>query len=270
MADGVTVRRGDVMRSRSGELQNRHDASFAWKTEIDLVRELPGLRGSWKMNSFDNTGALYGFSGQTRTLTYNGNPQYNYVGLVSFLWFDGTGDYLDRADEGALDITGTETTVATAARGLTMGCWVFPQSTGAEQAIIGKWNENGVNERSYLIDLTATNNFRARISTAGTAATIDSVTSSVTVTDSVWYYVEMTFDPSTRLAINVNGTIDELVAGVGASVYSGAANFVVGARDNGASALLTGRVSLAWLCAAYHTDTLTQAVYQHTRALYGR
>jgi len=267
---GIIIRRGDVMQSRNGELQQRRDGSFAWKTATGAIRMLPGLRAAWTMGSFNQAGNQFDFSGQTRNLIYNGNPLYNYRGIAPFIRLDGTGDYLSRADEAALDITGTETYVATDARGLSMGCWVYPQVGSAEQAIIGKWNENAVNQRSYLIDLTAGDVFRARITSAGTAATIDTVTSSVSVSTAAWYFVEMTYDPSTRLAINVNGTIDENVAGIAASLHSGTADLNVGARDNGASVLFTGRVSLAWLCAMYHTDPLTQSIWHHTRALYGR
>jgi len=234
-----------------------------------------GLRGCWPMAKFDASAGACSASGVT-TLDENGDCLYGIDGLAPYIQFDGTGDHLDRADDALLSITGTEAYVDAAWRGLTMGCWVYPQEVDSEQAVIGKWNENGVNHRSYLIDLTAGNVFRARISQSGAAATINTVTSTVSVAINTWYYVAMAFDPSTRLAINVNGTVDELLVGIQADVDDNDSEFNVGARDNGASAYLQGRVSLAWVCAMYHedgttpTDHVTQAIYHHSRAMYGR
>lgn len=261
------------MRSRAGELQTRHDATFSWKTAINAVHNLPGLRGAWTMGSFDQAGDQYDLSGQGRTLGYNGNPTYSNAGLIPFLLLDGVGDFLDRADEAALDITGTETYIAGSRRGLTMGIWVYPTVVSAQQDIIGKWNTAGaVNQRSYMIRLLNTNVFQAMITLNGAAATLVTVNSTVAVSASQWYFVEMAYSPTARsnlLTINVNGTIDSVAAAT-ASLHSGTANLVIGASDNGAANLLTGRVSLAWLCAMYHQSYQMQAVYQHTRALYGR
>ncbi|NJO31403.1 MAG: hypothetical protein HC874_30490 [Richelia sp. SL_2_1] len=68
-----------------------------------------------------STGNVYDLSGQGRTLTYNGNPTFNYTGLVPYVSLDGTGDFLSRADETDLDILGTETIYNSAVRGLTLG-----------------------------------------------------------------------------------------------------------------------------------------------------
>ena len=269
---GTTNRQAAVMTSRGGELQTRHDAAFAWKTAVAAVLNLPGLRMAHTMGDIDAGPSIYNVGGQARGYTSNDDPTFGYAGLVPYCALDGTGDYLSRADEAPLDITGGETYVVAAQRGLSMGIWVYPTVVDATQDIIGKWNTNGVDERSYLIRLRNTNVFQGNISSAGTAATVTSVNSTVTVTADAWYFVELTYSPSGQsnlLTINVNGTVDSVAANR-ASLHSGAANFIVGASDNGASNLLTGRVSLDWLCAMYHADYLTQAMYHHTRAMYGR
>jgi len=267
----VQLRNDELIAMLRGEFQSRYEPNFAWKSQQAVIAGKHGLRGSWTAGAFDSNGDVYGAGtfGAGALLTYNGNPLFGLDDLVAYLELDGAGDYLSRVDSANLDITGTETYVKAADRGLTMGMWVYPQSVGALQAVIGKWNENGVNQRSYLIDLTAGNVFRARVSSAGTALTISSISSTVAVSADTWYYVEMMFDPSARLAINVNGTIDELVAGVAASIHSGTANFNVGAQDNGASNLLTGRTSAGWLCAMYHQDYFSQVSFEQTRAMYG-
>ena len=272
----MTERRARRVDDRATDFQRTYDASFSWKTAVASILCTGGLRGCWPMSAFNASGDARDVSGNVQTLSESGDCLYGIDGLAPYVQFDGTADYLSRADESSLSITGTELYVAVAWRGLSMGCWVYPQEIGAEQAVIGKWNENTVDQRSYLIDLTATNFFRARISQNGTAATINTVTSTVAVTADTWYFVSMAFDPSARLAINVNGTMTETVAGIQADVDDNASAFVVGARDNGAAVPLEGRVSLAWLCAMYHedattpTDHVSQALYHHTRALYGR
>jgi len=253
-----TVRNAALIDSRSGEFQRSYDPNFAWKTSIAAIECLTGLRGLWPTSTFNEAGNAYDLSEQNRILTYNGNPTYSYDGLAPYLALDGTGDYLSRADEVGLDILGTETYVATAERGLSMGIWVYPTAIGALQAIIGKWDAGG-NQRSYLIDLTAGNVFRAHVSANGIADTL--IASTVTVAANNWYFVEMTYDPSARLAINVNGTITPNVAAIPAAIFNSNAQLNIGAQDNGGANLLTGKVSMAFLCAALHTDPMTQSVF---------
>ena len=272
----MTERRARRVDDRATDFQRTYDTSFAWKTGIAAILCTGGVRGCWPMSSFSGAGDARDLSGNVQTLSEHDDCLYGIDGLAPYVQFDGDGDYLSRADESTLSITGTEIYVADAWKGLSMGCWVYPQEIDSEQAVIGKWNENAVDHRSYLIDLTAGNVFRARISQNGQAGTINTVSSTVDVVADAWYFVSMAFDPSTRLAINVNGTITETVAGIQADVDDNESEFNVGARDNGASVYLEGRVSLAWLCAMYHedgtdpTDHVTQALYHHTRALYGR
>ena len=262
----MAVRNAQLIDPLSGEFQRRYEPNFAWKSACSAVMALPGLRGFWPMSAFESGGNAFDQSGNGRTLTYNGNPTYNYDGLAPYIDLDGTGDYLSRADEAGLDILGTEAYINATERGLSMGIWIYPTAVGALQAIIGKWDAGG-NQRSYLIDLSAGNNFRAHVSVDGTADTL--VTSTGTVAADNWYYVEMTYDPSTRLAINVNGTITQNVAAIPASIFNSNAQFNTGAQDNGGANLLTGRISMHFLCAIYHTDPLTQSVFHHTRAMYG-
>jgi len=271
----MSERRSRATDNRSTDFQRRYDPNFSWKTLQGVFSALPGLRAGWTMGAFDETGDVYGVStlGTGRILDYNGNPQFGAVGLAPYIALDGTGDYLNAPDDAGLDITGLETYVVAANSGLTMGCWVYPTSVAGVQAVMGKWDENGVDERSYLIDLNGTA-FRARISNDGTAGTLTTVSSTVTAAVNHWYCVQMSYDPSARLMISVNGTVTETVAGVIASLHPGSADLYIGTRDGGA-ALLTGRVGMAYLTCMYYedattpTDHMTQSIFHHTRALYG-
>ena len=108
-------------------LQRRVDNQVVPEKSPDLISPflaLPGLVGFWPMSSVQrSTGNAYDLSGQTRTLTYNGNPTYNINNdFAPYIRLDGTGDFLSRADETDLDILGTETIYASTVRGLTLGC----------------------------------------------------------------------------------------------------------------------------------------------------
>jgi len=167
---------------------------------ISPFMALPGLRGFWPTSSFNETGNAYDLSGQGRTLTYNGNPMYNYDGLVPYIDLDGTGDYLSRADEAGLDILGTETYVAAAARGLTTGGWFyFNNALGATEGMIAKWNSSLGNHRSYMLRRQAADGtIIFRVSDNGVGSRAAQSTASPTATQ--WFFVVGRFDPGVELA----------------------------------------------------------------------
>jgi len=273
------IRQSKVIDNRSGDFQLRTEAAFAWKTAVAALQDLPGLRGLWTMGSFDSSGYAYDMSGQGRTLTYtssSGWPHYGQAGLAPYVDLNGALTFLWRADEAGLDITGTEAYVETARMGLTMGCWVYPRLVATQQCVMGKWNTTS-NQRSYNLQLLAGNVFQADVSSAGTAGTVRSVASTVAVSVNNWYFVCLAFNPSARLAINVNGTVIAVTSSVPASIHPGTARFTIGPCNDGALLPLTGRVSLAFLTCMYYeetaptpvTDRVSQAIFQHTRGLFG-
>jgi len=268
---GIIIRRGNVMQSRNGELQQRHDGSFAWKTIASLLRSLPGLRGAWIANSFDENGDLYDLSGQGRTLSYNGNPLYHQGGLVPRIQFDGTGDYLSRADEAGLDILGTEAYVAPAIRGLTCGGWFrFDRLTNNEK-LISKMGALAA-DQAYQLEFrgdVANDPVRFQV---GDGAAVDTVAlNSVVDTTSKWYFCAGRFDPSTEIKVWAGSTTLESntnVAGIPAALANSGSSLAVGGSPAGTS-LLDGAMSCCFLCAAYISDAQVAAIWHHTRALYG-
>mgnify|MGYP001562300049 CR=1 FL=1 len=149
---------------------------------------LPGLVGFWPMSSVQHsTGNAYDLSGQARTLTYNGNPAYSYYnGLVAYIDLDGTGDYLSRADETDLDITGNKAIYTTGAAGLTVGGWFYNNANFAAggTGLITKWNSAGATTGSFMLyGLTTT---PTALVTNGTTNTTQ--TSSETVATGAWYF----------------------------------------------------------------------------------
>lgn len=261
-------RNAEMVELLRPDFQARYEPNFALVNACALHQAIPGLRGFWPLSSVDNTGAAYDLSGQTRTLTYNGNPAYGISGLAPYCDFDGTGDYLSRADEAGLDILGTETIFPTALRGLTFGGWFqIDTLAGGTDGLIGKWNDNAVNQRSYLLDFnTTTNVIRFQLSTDGTA--IVSV-SSAAVAAATWLHCIARFDPSTELALWVNGVKTTNLVAIPASVFNSTAQLNIGAYSNGASGLLEGWASMCFLSSAFLPDVWAGVLFEQTRALYG-
>jgi len=249
-----------------GIFQARYEPNFAWSSACAQHLALPGLRGFWPMSILNSVGSALDPSGNGRTLTLAGNTYFSYDALAPYAYYDGAGDWHLRADEAALDITATETYIQAGVRGLTMGCWCYSETTGTAEALMSKW-ETVANDRSYMLDVTAGDLFQANVSALGTAASSAANTHAATPrTANTWYHVIMRFKP-TVLDIIVNGNIDT-AAVAPAAIFSGAADFYIGAYDPGTNPF-QGRVSLAFLCAAYLSDAQLFALYHHTRAMFG-
>jgi hypothetical protein len=265
----IQQRNDEMISLATADLQRRYESSFAWKTACSMYQALTGLRGFWPMSAMQSGGDCFDQSGNSRTLTYNGNPVYDFDGLAPYLAFDGTGDYLSRVDEGGLDILGTEAYVGAGHRGLTLGGWFYPEDDANAQTIISKWNAAG-NERSYRLlcyGSVAGDPVNFRISDDGT--NFDAVTSITGYALTTWQFIAGRFndaDAGEELAVWRN---DEktTAATARASIWNSAAPFNISGHNNG-TALYTGRASLCFLCAAALDDATIWALYQHTRALF--
>jgi hypothetical protein len=230
-----------------------------------LYRSLPGLRGFWPMGAFDGSGNVADQSGGGLSLTYNGNPLHNYLDTGGpYLALDGTGDYLSRADEAALDIVGTESYVASAKRGLTLGGWYRFGSVGSTiRALTSKWIDP--NERAYLLYLSAASELHFNLSSNGTNDNDTYVAGARSA--NTWYFVAGRFTPGTNVEIFVN---DETVSALGsgpASIFNSSADFRIGALGDG-TLPMTGDVALQFVCAEALSDTLIAALYQTALPLF--
>lgn len=263
----------DVIRTMARDMSKRRIREEQERTlEISALtggeylawfQNLPALRGLWAAGSADNTGAMYDRSGQQRTLTYNGNPTLNiHNSLVPYWDYDGTGDYHSRADEAGLDVLGTETVIASAIHGLTVGAWAWVD-TGGTDGIIGKWDSAG-NQRSYVL-LDSTTTFRFGVSSNGT---LETVVDSQARSTGAWYFLVGRFTPSTEIAIFANGTKSVNTTSIPASVFGSTAAFEI-ARRTSAGTEIDGRVSIGFLCAAALSDTLITYLWERTRGAFG-
>jgi hypothetical protein len=264
----IQKRNDEQVSLLTSDFQSRYEGSFAWKTACSMYQALTGLRGFWPMSAVRQAGNAYDLSGNVRTLTYNGNPVYDFDGLAPYIKFDGTGDFLSRLDEAGLSITGTETYIAAGHRGLTCGGWFRPTDTTNNQGLIDKFYTAG--QRGYSLFLAGGvggDPVQFYISDDGTNNS--SVSSATGYSANEWQFMAGRFNDSVagaELAVWLNDE-QTTAATARASIFDGTDDFAIGGKADGTS-LFTGRASMCFLCAAALADATVWAIYQHTKALF--
>lgn len=255
MSDSYQINNPALVDNLAGVFQKRYDAALAWRGAVGLHTMLNGLRGFWPYSSRDENDDVFDCSEQDRTLTNNSATVFAVQGLAVYATHDGSADYLSRADEAGLDITGA----------LTAGCWVYVDDPhGSAQGIMAKWNATG-NQRSWRFYADTTPAIIAQMSNAGAA--VEAQATSADIDLDTWLHAVIRFIPSTSLSIFVNGVEVADTSSVPASLFNSSQAFEVGAM--GGASVLGGRTALPFLCAANLSDGTIQAIYHHTRALFG-
>jgi hypothetical protein len=266
----IQKRNDEQVALLAADFQQRYESGFSWRTACATYQALTGLRGFWPMSAISSAGNAFDQSGNVRTLTYNGNPTYDFDGLAPYIRLDGTGDYLARTDEAGLDILGTETFLAAGHRGLTLGGWFRPEDDTNTQMIMSKWGAAGGGQFSYVLELRgadAGDPVRFGISDDGTNS--DSVDSTTGYSTNTWHFCAGRYndaDTGAELAVWNNEEMTT-AATARAAIFNSNADFRIGARGDG-TLLYTGRASLCFLCAAALADATVWAIYQQTRALF--
>lgn len=229
---------------------------------VDPFMCLPALRALWTMNSFNGVGTLVDMSGQDRTLTYNGNPQYGFAGYVPYIAFDGTGDYLSRADESGLDLSGAETIIVAAQRGLTIGGWFyFDNAAAAIESCLAKSDHS--TQRSFELRRMNTGVPQFNVTSGGSVATVSTIAGADVIPASEWHFLVGRFTPSTEVMIYDNGTPATNTTSIIASVFNSTSALVVGGVSGGTS-LMTGRATCCFLCATALSDGIIDSLYRRT------
>jgi hypothetical protein len=167
---------------------------------------------------------------------------------------NGTTQYLNRADEAGLDITGN----------LTVGGWVWRDTDGAFERFINKANNTG-NQRAYRIFRNAAAGVAGawgfEISSNGTATTFALATSNTPT--SAWEFVVARYTVSTEMALFINNTKYTNTTSIPAAIFNSSAEFRIGA-DSAGSAFLDGRVALCFLTGSPLSDATIYTLYTRT------
>jgi len=257
----VQQRNSDMVELLKPDFMTRQELTYT--ATLSEYQTLPCLRflGAGGLGS---AGEWRDLSGNGMHLSYNGNPQMSYTTQGAPFWaYDGTGDYHSHADDAHFDITGTETTVNAAIRGITMGAWIyFFNAAGATEGVMAKFAAPG--QRSYYIARRTTGQMRFIITTDG--STLITVDTAITAAGA-WYFVAATFWPSSAINIRINDTEATNAVGIPASIFNSSALFYVACEN--ASNLMSGRVAFPFVCACALSDTQITRLYNRSRGLFG-
>jgi hypothetical protein len=244
------------------EFVGRNEIAYSGKSLLSSLQLWTALRGLWYFGGADDALDVPDQSGQGRTLFFVSGAlrtitDANFVGSSN----NNAVGRFTRLDEPGLSISGTETGVGTAFRGMTIGGWFHPTATAG--GILAKWNTTGAN-RSYLLQ-TFNGTFRIAISNAGAA--VEALATSAAYTTTGYYFLCAVFNPSTYLRLYVgdnegNFTYTEDAVAVPASIRVGTSDFEAYSYD-GAN-INDGQLSTGWLCAALHSESFVQMIYHMT------
>lgn len=137
------------------------------------------------------------------------------------LSFDGDNDHVIIDDADQLDITGA----------ITLEAWVnltTPPSAD-DEGIVSKYLAAG-NEQSYSLEINTSGNAQLAISANGSNRA--EVVGSMIVPTGEWTHIVGAFEPSGRMAIYVNGILDnEITSSIPTTIYSGSADVWIGATE---------------------------------------
>ena len=250
----------------SANFARTSDAVYTWGRAISMLTMIPAVRAAWSMSAVGSSGLAVDVTGYGRHLSAGNTPTYNSSSLIPYVSLNGTSQYLSRANEAAMQITGGEGYVASGLRGMTFGAWVnFAGNAASHDTIAGRWL--GSTNRSWVFyRFQTTKEIEIIISSDGNALSA-TATSTATIDDGTWVFLVCRYDPSTSLRVYINGELDgEDSSSVPSSMFAGTASFIIG--QNNSTSYMEGDVSMAFYAAcAIPLDTLF-ALYEHTRGFY--
>lgn len=144
---------------------------------------------------------------------------------------DGSSQYLSRADNASLSLTGD----------LTFECWFKPTAqpdSGANHDLISKWGASGNFSWiwGYTDDTGSDPSIRLVVSDDGSALT-SKVTAITRLDNGTWYHLAIVYDASAGTAIPYIDTVAQTTqTSHKTSIYDGTADFTIGARINAGTA----------------------------------
>jgi hypothetical protein len=253
----VAIRNAEMIDNLSSELQRRYEPNFSIAMGLATWMSLPFLRGLWTFNARTSAGIVADMSGNGKTLSPGiAGPTYARFSLKEYALFaSASSQYLLRADEADLDITGNLTM---------LGWFYFTTVPASAMNCMGKYTGGG--NQSYLLYKLASNALSFLVSTDGAANVV--VNSVGTVSASAWYFLAGRFTASSELKVWLDNVTATNLVGVPASIFNSAADFIIGRHS--ATAYLNGRCGMAALCAGALTDIQVMNAYEQSRALFGK
>ncbi len=215
----------------------------------DVFIELPGLMAYFPMGIRFANGSVVGHSGAGASLVQTGVCPVGYDGK-SFAGLGNGTNYLYTSS--GLGITGLETFIEAALRGLTVGGWfkvgISPTTTS------GLISKDGPSpQRGYALSVTTSDQAGFQVSGAGTS--IVSVAGQALALGQ-WRFIVGRFTPSVEVAVIDDGNKTVNTTAIPASCFASSQNFEVGRFFNGNNRIITADTRDVFVCAAALSDEL--------------
>lgn len=149
----------------------------------------------------------------------------------------------------------------------TEGGWVIPTQFTTSRGIIGKYRDDGANERSHLMYTTAAGLLAGVVSPDGSATT---VITGPALSLNIPTHCIFRFIPSSELALFVNGRkVASVTVGVPAGFFTGGARaFVIGGFNN-VPLYYVGSLGYMFYATAAVNDGAIFSLYEGSRAAFG-
>ncbi len=225
----------------------------------DVFSRLPGLRAYFPMGAAKSNGNTPDLSGNGLELVPTGSPTRGYDGN-SYTEVGVATDFLNRLGS-TMRISGVETYMAVALRGMTMGGWIYVHSLLAGNGgLVGLWGVTG--QKSYLVYVNPSGVPFFAISGDGTAATD---VSGGAVTLGKWFFWAARFTPSTEIAIFIDGVKSVNVTAIYASLFASTASFEVGRFRADNATILNAWHRDVFICSAILSDAQIIDIYDRSR-----
>lgn len=259
----------NLIASMEAKFRRLNNPAHAMADAVGMLQMFPGLVGLWPCagagGGAANPSMLTDVSGNGLHLTLNTAASHTTSGLIPVVNFVGTGSYY-HADAAIFDILGTESHIQNDIKGLTIGGWFQFDRLATAETLLSKWT-SGTGANSYLLQKHSNDTVRLFVEDSSSNQNIAASASAVNT--SGWFFCAGRFDPSTEVAVWLNGEKTVNTTSIIAAIDNTATRFEMAARDTGAAGLLDGRVSLAFLCAAAVPDIFIDTYFQMTAPLFG-
>lgn len=239
----------------------------------DLILQLPALRFAHLIGTHDGSSFLdFSPAGLDAVDAGGTNPALiAEADGITYLELDGTAA-IKIADAAGVRVTMTESYVAAASNGITLGAWVyFNNAAGSSENIVSKKQGAAASQMAYLIQRNTTGYVRFQISNG---LAIDNLDSTIHYLDAdTWYHVVGSIDVDNGdWYIWVNGVEDSGTTSLTSLTTSDAADLHIGGRDTGTTGTqncVDGKLTRAFLAAAYTGRDFIQRMFAQECGMFG-
>lgn len=264
------------VRQMQGQFIHLNDPINRWGNLVSSYLVLPGLRAFYPGGAVGpgagsaTGGNLIDQSGLGNHLTIQNSPLFRINNLYPFVTYDGSSAYhtiTDAASNNSFDILGSETYIASARRGLTMGCWARQDGTSLNTftRIMSK-TALGTSRSYSLNDANTPDELQFRVSPDGTLGATITVNNS-NFTDNEMHFVCCRFTSSTELMLRIDDTVEVNTTSVPATIFNSSANFSIGSVSGGGS-YWKGDILMMFVCATVLPDSIIFSLLEQGRVLF--